>query len=99
MALPNWDSEIARKELTRLEQPNVLGFCSHFKATEVFAFPPGQGEPINVFSLIVAEERLPTACEEPHYLNPEPIELRSLRSLALPSGLSRRGLHCSRTRR
>jgi hypothetical protein len=79
MALRNWDSEIARKELTRLTQPDVLGFYSHFEATEVFAFPPGQREPINVFSLIVAEERLPTASEEPHYLNPERIELRSLK--------------------
>ena len=53
MALRNWDSEIARKELARLTQPNVLGFYTHFEATEVFAFPPGQQEPINVFSLVV----------------------------------------------
>ncbi len=80
MALRNWDSEIARMELTRLTQPNVLGFYSHFEATEVFAFPLGQQEPINVFSLMVAEERLLNASEEPHYLNRERrIELRSLK--------------------
>jgi hypothetical protein len=79
MSLRNWDSEIAKKEMTRLTQPNVLGFYTHFEATVVFAFPPGQQEPINVFSFIVAEERLPTASEEPHYLNPERIVLRSLR--------------------
>ena len=65
--------------MTRLTQPHVLGFYTHFEATVVFAFPPGQREPINVFSLLVAEERLPTASEEPHYLNPERIVLRSLR--------------------
>jgi hypothetical protein len=75
----NWDSEIARKELTRLTQPNVLGFYTHFEATEVFASPPGGQEPINVFSLLVAEERLPTAAEEPHYLTPKTIVLRSLK--------------------
>jgi hypothetical protein len=79
MAQRNWDSEIARKEMTRLTQPGVLGFYTHFEATELFAFPPGQREPINVFSLLVAEERLPAASEEPHYLNPERIVLRSLR--------------------
>jgi len=79
MALRNWDSEIARKEMTRLTEPNVLGFYTHFEATEVFAFPPGQREPVNVFLLLVAEERLPTAFEEPHYLNPERIVLRSLK--------------------
>jgi hypothetical protein len=79
MALRSWDSEIARKEMTRLTQPGVLGFYTHFEATVVFAFPPGQREPINVFSLLVAEERLPAASEEPHYLNPERILLRSLR--------------------
>jgi hypothetical protein len=79
MALRNWNSEIARKEMTRLTQPGVLGFYTHFEATVLFAFPPSQREPINVFSLLVAEERLPAASEEPHYLNPERIVLRSLR--------------------
>lgn len=79
MTLRNWNSEIARKEIARLTQPNVLGFYTHFEATVVFAFPPGQREPINVFSLLVAEERLPDASEEPHYLNSERIELRSLK--------------------
>jgi len=79
MILRNWDSEIARKEMTRLTHPGVLGFYTYFEATVLFAFPPGQQEPINVFSLLVAEERLPAASEEPHYLNPERIVLRSLR--------------------
>src|SRR5271168_3936724 len=80
MALRNWDSEIARKEMTRLTQPGVLGFYTHFEATVVFAFPPGQQEPINVFSIMVAEERLANTPKEPHLLNPERrIELKSLK--------------------
>jgi hypothetical protein len=79
MSPRNWDSEIARREMTRLTAPNVLGFYTHFEATVVFAFPPGQREPVNVFSFLVAEERLPTASEEPHYLNPDRIVLRSLK--------------------
>jgi hypothetical protein len=79
MTLRNWDSEIARKELTRLTQPSVLGFYTHFEATEVFASPPGQQGPVNVFSIFVAEERLPTASEEPHCLNPKRIALKSLK--------------------
>jgi hypothetical protein len=51
MTLRNWDSEIARKEMRRLTQPNVLGFYTHFEATEVFASPAGQQGPINVFSI------------------------------------------------
>lgn len=78
MSLRNWDSEIARREMLRLMAPNVLGFYNHFEATVVFAFPPGQREPVNVFTLLVAEERLSTASEEPHYLNPDRIVLRSL---------------------
>jgi hypothetical protein len=79
MALRNWNSEIARKEMTRLTAPTVLGFYTHFEATEVFASPPGQREPVNVFSFLVAEERLTGASEEPHYLNPDRISLGTLR--------------------
>jgi hypothetical protein len=79
MSLRNWDSEIARKEMARLLAPNVLGFYTHYEATAVFAFPPGQREPINVFLFLVAEERLPAASEEPHYLNPDRIVITSLK--------------------
>jgi hypothetical protein len=69
MTARSWNSEIARRELVRLLAPGVLGFYTHFEATVVFGFPPGQREPVNIFSIFVAEERLPDAAEEPHYLN------------------------------
>jgi hypothetical protein len=66
MALRNWDSQRARQEMSRLVAPGLIGFYTHFEATEVFA-TQGQGPPFNVFSLLVAEERLPEASEKPHY--------------------------------
>jgi hypothetical protein len=50
----------------------------HVKATAVIAFLPGQTEPINVFSILVAEERLADAVLEPIFLNPKRIKLKSL---------------------
>ena len=79
MTARSWNSEIARQEMARLLAPGVLGFYTHFEATVVFGSPPGQHDPVNVFSIFVAEERLPDAAEEPHYLNgPRRIVLKSL---------------------
>jgi len=49
MTARSWNSEIARRELVRLLAPGVLGFYTHFEATVVFGFPPGQREPVNIF--------------------------------------------------
>ncbi|MGO4683367.1 VPA1262 family N-terminal domain-containing protein [Hyphomicrobium sp. 2TAF46] len=43
-------------ELARLLVPSVLGFATHFEATEIVAFRTGEAAPINVFSIFVAEE-------------------------------------------
>jgi hypothetical protein len=48
-------------EVTRMTAPEVLGFYTHFEATEIFALLDGQKTPFNVFSILVAEERF----EEP----------------------------------
>jgi hypothetical protein len=77
MAVRNWDSRRARQEIARLTAPGVLGFYTHFEATEVFA-TQGQSAPLNVFSILVAEERLSDAAEEPRLLNPTRIKIRSL---------------------
>ncbi len=77
MTLRNWDSHRARQEISRLIAPGVLGFYTHFEATEVFA-QQGQGAPFNVFLILVAEERLPNASEEPRLLNPKRIKVKSL---------------------
>ena len=54
---PNWDVQKARQEMARRVAPCVLGFYMHFETTEVFA-TQSQGAPFNVFTILVAEERL-----------------------------------------
>jgi hypothetical protein len=68
MAGGNWDAERARQETARLTAPGVLGFSTHFEATEIFT---GQTPPVNVFPILVAEERSPVQIEEPVLLNPD----------------------------
>jgi hypothetical protein len=79
MAPPKWDSKRARLEMVRLIAPGVLGFYTHLEVTEIFAVPAGQTEPINVFSILVAEERPSGEIETPHLLNPDRIRPKSLR--------------------
>ena len=63
--------------MSRLIAPGLIGFYTHFEATEIFA-TQGQEAPFNVFSLLVAEERLPDASEKPRYLNPDRLKIKSL---------------------
>jgi hypothetical protein len=77
MALCNWDAAKATWEISRLIAPGVLGFYTHVEATEIFA-QQGQDAPFNVFSILVAEERLSDASEKPNYLTPKRIKVKSL---------------------
>ena len=79
MTLRNWDSQRARQEISRLLTPGILGHCTHFEATEVFAAKGKGGVPFNVFSIFVAEELASDAAEKPHLLNHERrIKVKSL---------------------
>ncbi|WP_338692213.1 VPA1262 family N-terminal domain-containing protein [Bradyrhizobium sp. 26S5] len=62
-----------------MHRAGLLGFYTHFEVTEVFASLPDHAQPINIFTILVAEERLTDAQEQPRYLNPERIVLRSLK--------------------
>jgi hypothetical protein len=79
MTTRDWNSVTANREITRLIQPGILGFYSHFEATEVVAFQPGESEPINVFTILVAEERQSAASDGPPFLNPDRIRFSSLK--------------------
>jgi hypothetical protein len=79
MATPSWNSVRARQEMGRLTAPGVLGFYTHFEATELFAVPAGQTAPTNVLTVLVAEERLPEAAAEPVLLNSQRIKPRHLK--------------------
>ena len=76
MAGRNWDAARAQQEMARLTAPGVLGFHTHFEATEVFAV--SSGRVLNIFSIFVAEERLQGTSEKPQCLGPR-IKLRSLK--------------------
>ncbi len=64
-------SQRARQEMRLLIVPGILGFYTHFEVTEVFAFPPGERVRVNIFSILVAQEGLPTVSDKPSYLNPK----------------------------
>ncbi|MBX9823591.1 MAG: hypothetical protein K2Y27_01225 [Xanthobacteraceae bacterium] len=71
-----WDSQDALAEIARLVTPGMLGFYTHLEITEVFATPRG-GHELNVFTLIVAEERKSVPPKQPTYLSPKPIRLKA----------------------
>jgi len=68
------------KEAKRLTEQGLLGFYTHFEVTEVFAFAPNQSnQPINVFTLVVAEERSDNVDNSFNYLTADgPVRLSSL---------------------
>lgn len=62
--------------LTALLAPGVIGTYTHFEATEVFAVQDGQSKPINVFAILVAEERQGQVDPKLSYLTPKPFRLK-----------------------
>lgn len=68
----------SKDELERLLEHGVLGFHTHFEATEVIGFHDKKQSPINVFSIFVAEERGQSALPAQNFLC-ERIELKSLK--------------------
>jgi hypothetical protein len=79
MTTRGWNTVTANGEITRLIEPGILGFYTHFEATEVVAFQPGELQPINVFTIVVAEERQSAGSDGPPFLNPDRIRVGSLR--------------------
>jgi hypothetical protein len=75
-----WDSQRALQELERLIAPGVLGFYTHVEVTEIFAVPPGQTKPVNMFSILVADERRSAELQIPKILNPDRIRPKSLKN-------------------
>lgn len=67
--------------LTSLLAPGVIGTYTHFEATEVIAIELDSKRVLNVFTLLVAENREAQAAEgPPKYLSPKLIELKSIPS-------------------
>lgn len=59
-----------------LLERGVIGSYTHFEATEVFARRDGQDQPINVFTILVAEDRQGEVIPAPCFLTPKPFRLR-----------------------
>jgi len=74
-----WDSNSARTEIGRLIVPGVLGFYTHFEVTEVVGFTEDQASAINLFTILVAEDRLDEVPKTADFLNTKPIRLKSLK--------------------
>lgn len=63
--------------LTALLVPGVVGVYTHFEATEVIAIRNGNEQAINVFTLLVAENRGEEAPQAFQFLNPKPLRCKS----------------------
>lgn len=65
-------------ELTRLLTPGTLGFYTHVECTELFASRPDYDGTFNIFTLLVAEERLNLEPAAACFITPKPIRIKSL---------------------
>ncbi len=74
-----WDSNSARAEIGRLIVPGVLGFYRHFEVTEVVGFTEDQASAVNVFTILVAEDRFGEVPQTAAFLNTKPICLKSIK--------------------
>lgn len=79
MSTAHGDAENAKRELARLTAPNVLGFHTHFEITEIFAIQGTNTVPVNIFSILVAEERTAPQNQHPIYLSKKLISLKTLK--------------------
>ena len=68
-----------KADLAKLTAPGILGFATHFEVTEIFACKDkDSGPPLNVLTIMVAEERPPGPNEKPVCLG-QRIRLSSLK--------------------
>ena len=74
-----WDSNSTRAEIERLIVPGVLGFYTHFEVTEVVGIVKDQDSAVNLFTILVAENRLDEVPQVAAFLNTKPIRLKSLK--------------------
>lgn len=77
MKRETWTAENVALELAKLTGAGVLGFYTHFEVTEIFAIPKGEQSPINIFTILVAEDRPTATVSEPEYIG-DRISLKSL---------------------
>lgn len=64
-------------ELCRLAVPGILGYYNCCEVTEIVGFGP-DNQPVNLFSIVVLEERQEVPDKKPSFLNPKPIKIKKL---------------------
>jgi len=79
MIHPELKQSVGIIEIERLTSAGTLGFYTQVEATEIIAFPPNAGQPVNLLTLLVAEERSAKSTVQPYFLNPSRIRLPGLR--------------------
>jgi len=80
MTSNNLNSQTIR-ELNRLIEPGLLGFFSHFEATEIFMIIDDEkSRAFNVFTILVAEHRSEQLSQKPVYLNDKPIRIKKIKN-------------------
>jgi hypothetical protein len=72
-------SKAIQAEIARLCNPGLLGFYTHVEIVEIIAFVSQAKRPINVFTIMVAEDREGSEVEQPYFLNAKPIVLPTLK--------------------
>lgn len=67
------------EQLHKFLASGAIGFYSFFEATEIVAFVEGATTPINVFTIVVAEETAKQTTVDYRFLNATRIELTRLK--------------------
>lgn len=75
----DWKSDKSVAEIRRLIANGLLGFYTRVEVTEIVAFLPGGSRPVNLFTLLVAEEAPASEAVDDHFLNPSRIRIPGLR--------------------
>lgn len=73
-----WTSNESVSEIKRLSTKGTLGQYSHIEVTEIIAFTSKTSSPVNLLTLVVAEEHPTEDIVTPHFLNPSRIQIPSL---------------------
>lgn len=76
---PVWPSNASIAEIRRLTERGMIGFYTDIEATEIVAFPPGMRRPVNLLTLLVAEENPNKRAMEKKLLNRQRIRIPGLR--------------------
>jgi len=77
---PSWTPEASLAEIKRLTAKGILGFYSQVEATELIAFPPEALQPLNLLTMLVAEEHPNPQTTEKHFLNSSRIQIPGLKN-------------------